>query len=87
MRTNPVPALHDLNDGQNSSNTTQMDVELAKRFLADHRETFSGENRPNRNTLCGHVDLDARGSPEWSAGPFYPTGAYDGKGYGHRPSK
>ena len=61
------------------SNRTRLNVEMAKRFLADHHDAFSGEDTPNRNTLCGHVELDARGAPEWEVGPYYPTGAYDGK--------
>lgn len=61
------------------SNRTLLNVEMAKRFLADHHDAFSGEDTPNRNTLCGHVELDARGAPEWEVGPYYPTGAHDGK--------
>jgi hypothetical protein len=61
------------------SNRGRLDVEMAKEFLADHQDAFSGENTPNRSTLCGHVELDGRGAPEWEAGPYYPSGAYDGK--------
>jgi hypothetical protein len=61
------------------SNTARLNIEMTKRFLADHHDTFSGEDTPNRNTLCGHVELDARGAPEWEVGPYYPTGAHDGK--------
>lgn len=61
------------------SNRTLLNVEMAKEFLADHHDVFSGRNTPNRNTLCGHVELDDRGAPEWELGPYYPTGAYDGK--------
>ena len=61
------------------SNRTLLDVDMAKEFLADHYDVLSGQNTPNRNTLCGHVELDDRGVPEWELGPYYPTGAYDGK--------
>ncbi|MDP2883689.1 MAG: hypothetical protein Q8P51_01530, partial [Ignavibacteria bacterium] len=33
----------------------------------------------NGGVLCGHVDRDPRGAPEWSSPPFYPTGAVQGK--------
>ena len=61
------------------SSGTPPNIEMAKKFLADHHDAFSGQDTPNRNTLCGHVELDARGAPEWELGPYYPTGAYDGK--------
>jgi len=61
------------------ANRTLIDVEMAKRFLADHHDAFSGKDSPNRNTLCGHLELDDRGAPEWERGPYYPSGAYDGK--------
>ena len=61
------------------SNRKLLDIEMAKTFLADHYDTFSGEETPNRNTLCGHIEDDPRGAPEWEVGPYYPTGAHDGK--------
>jgi Phospholipase B len=60
-------------------NRTPVNVEMAKEFLADHHDAYSGKDTPNSNTLCGHVELDDRGVPEWGLGPYYPTGAYDGK--------
>jgi len=56
-----------------------IDVEDAKRFLADHQDSYSGSNMPNRNSICGHIELDNRGWPEWDEGPYYPAGAHDGK--------
>jgi hypothetical protein len=61
------------------SNRTHVNVEMAKKFLADHHDAYSSKDTPNRNTLCGHVELDVRGAPEWETGPYYPTGAFDGK--------
>ncbi|HXX72406.1 MAG TPA: C45 family peptidase [Candidatus Acidoferrales bacterium] len=61
------------------SNRSRLNVEMAKSFLADHHDAVSGENSPNRNTLCGHLDLDGRGAPEWEVGPYCPIGAHDGK--------
>lgn len=61
------------------SNKTLLNADVAKGFLADHHDTFSGKDIPNRNTLCGHLELDDRGAPEWHCAPYYPSGAYDGK--------
>jgi len=61
------------------SNKALLNVDMAKKFLADHHDAFSGKDTPNRNTLCGHIELDDRGSPEWNSPPYHPSGAYDGK--------
>lgn len=60
----------DLNDPSLSANARHMrweqlmreyqgriDVEAAKRFLADHYDAYAGKEEPNERTLCGHVDL------------------------------
>ena len=57
----------------------QIDIEVAKRFLADHFDTSQGREIPSRCTLCGHVDSDPRGIPEVEWGPYYPSGCFDGK--------
>jgi hypothetical protein len=54
-------------------------VEIAKKLLADHQDSYAHTNAPNRNTICGHIELDERGSPEWEYGPNYPGGNFDGK--------
>jgi hypothetical protein len=56
-----------------------LDVEAAKKFLADHYDTYSRRDGPNRNSICGHIELDDRGSPEWDQPPNYPAGAHDAK--------
>lgn len=61
------------------SNNGLVNVENAKIFLADHYDAFSHTEGPNRNSLCGHVELDRRGMPEADLGPNNPTGAFDGK--------
>src|SRR5262249_29766004 len=33
----------------------------------------------NRCTICGHIDHDAKGCPEWDCKPFDPIGAVQGK--------
>ena len=60
-------------------NKALLNVDIAREFLADHHDTFSGKDTPNRNTLCGHIELDDRGAPEWNSGPYHPSGAHDGK--------
>jgi hypothetical protein len=60
-----------------SENEGKIDIEVAKNFLADHSETSLNRAVPSRGTLCGHVEDDERGWPEWDCGPFYPFGAAD----------
>lgn len=55
-----------------------VDVDFAKRALADHRDVRFGQDAPSRTTLCGHVDLDPTGLPEWEWGANYPGGSFDG---------
>ncbi len=57
----------------------RIDVEAGKRFLADHVDTRTGAEAPSGRTLCGHVDLDPDGAPEWEWAPFYPGGASQSK--------
>ena len=56
-----------------------IDVELAKALEADHYDPIKGKVELSGGVLCGHVDRDPRGAPEWSSPPFYPTGAVQGK--------
>jgi hypothetical protein len=56
-----------------------IDVKLAEEFLADHEDSYTGKTGPNARTLCGHIDLDPKGVPEWDDPPFYPDGAVTGK--------
>jgi hypothetical protein len=58
---------------------TPIDIDMAKRFLADHFDVSYNKDVPSRNTLCGHVNEDARGVPEVEWGPNYPGGSLDGK--------
>ena len=82
----------DPNDMQNMANSRKcrwaqvaveykgkIDAELAKAFEADHYDPIQQKSELNGGVLCGHVDRDPRGAPEWSAPPFYPTGAVQGK--------
>ncbi len=56
----------------------KIDVEAAKRFLADHYDTYSGKTEASERTLCGHVELSPRGMPTW-APPYSPNGAVQNK--------
>jgi len=59
-------------------NKGKIDVASAKRFLADHFDTFSKKKEPNERTLCGHIDLSPRGSGSWQP-PYGPAGAAQNK--------
>ncbi len=53
-------------------------VDEAQRFLADHYDTFDKKTEPSERTLCGHIDLSARGSKPWQ--PEYgPAGTVQNK--------
>jgi len=60
-------------------NYGKIDKELAKRFLADHYDTYVEAYNPGSRTLCGHVEYDPFGLPEWGWGAYYPGGAIDAK--------
>jgi len=61
------------------SNEGKISVELAKTLLADHHDSYTNKDTPNRNTICGHIESDQRGLPEWEYGPNYPGGTFDAK--------
>jgi hypothetical protein len=56
-----------------------MDVEDGKLFEADHVDMATGKSGSNSNTLCGHVDEDPKGTPEFNWAPFSPAGSVQGK--------
>lgn len=60
-------------------NKGKIDSELAKVVLADHRDSYTNMDTPGRNSICGHIESDGRGVPEWEYGPYYPGGCFDGK--------
>ncbi len=61
-----------------AENKGKIDVALARTFLSDHIDSFTGKNDPNERTLCGHVDLSPRGISGW-VGPHTPAGAVQSK--------
>jgi hypothetical protein len=82
----------DPNDMTNSANSRKcrwaqlsfekkgtIDAELAKIMEADHHDPITGKQSTGGGVLCGHIDTDPKGAPEWSNPPFYPGGAVQGK--------
>lgn len=62
-----------------AENKGRIDVNMAEAFLGDHEDSYSGKTGPDARTLCGHIDVDALGVPEWGDPPYYPDGAVTGK--------
>jgi hypothetical protein len=60
-------------------NKGKIDIELAKKFEADHVDTYRKKVEGNANTLCGHLENDPRGVPEWEWEKFYPGGTVQAK--------
>jgi hypothetical protein len=64
---------------QLSNPTNKLDINIAKSYLADHYDASIDRELASRCSLCGHVDTDERGCPEFEWGPFYPGGSFDAK--------
>ncbi|WP_109484886.1 C45 family autoproteolytic acyltransferase/hydolase [Occallatibacter savannae] len=62
-----------------AANKGQLDVNMAEAFLGNHEDSFTGKTAPSSRTLCGHIDADRKGVPEWGDAPYYPDGAVTGK--------
>jgi hypothetical protein len=61
-------------EGRPGARKARVDVTLAKQWIADHHDVFTGKKaNPSSRTICGHMELDPTGTP------FYPMGANDGK--------
>jgi len=59
-------------------NKGRIDIAAAQRFLGDHYDTVDKVSAPSERTLCGHIDLSARGSQPWE--PAYgPAGTAQNK--------
>jgi hypothetical protein len=56
----------------------KIDVELAKRLLADHYDVYLQKEQPTSRTICGHFELDD-GSVPGTQFSYAPAGAVDGK--------
>lgn len=62
-----------------NQNKGKINSELARLFEADHIDANLGAAADNRCVICGHVDEDPAGSPEWDWPPYYPGGSVQGK--------
>jgi hypothetical protein len=57
----------------------KLDVANGKLIEADHIDALQNKTMNNRCVICGHIDADPIGCPEWSLAPYYPMGAVQGK--------
>jgi len=60
-------------------NKGKINAEIGKLFEADHIDASSGVVASNANVLCGHVDEDPKGLPEFIWPPYFPGGSVQGK--------
>lgn len=59
-------------------NKGRIDAAMAEKFMGDHYDTFEQRESASERTLCGHVELSARGMGDWQA-PHGPAGAVQNK--------
>jgi len=57
----------------------KINIEIGKVLESDHYDAIQNSNQENRCVICGHVDTDPKGCPEWDWKAFYPGGAVQGK--------
>ena len=57
----------------------KIDAKTGQAFEADHLDASTGSPAANGNVLCGHVDDDPKGCPEFSWSPYFPGGTVQGK--------
>jgi len=62
-----------------AENKGKIDIEKAMAFLGDHIDPRTGETAAGADRLCGHVDVDPKGVPEFPWLPFFPGGSANGK--------
>jgi hypothetical protein len=60
-------------------NKGMINAESAMIFEADHIDASTGQPTPSGRTLCGHIDADPKGLPEFIWTPFYPAGSVQAK--------
>ena len=60
-------------------NKGKIDVDKGKLMEADHYDAVQHASEKDRCVICGHVDSDPHGAPEYSWAPYYPIGAVQGK--------
>jgi hypothetical protein len=57
----------------------KLDAVTGMQVEGDHRDALLNKEANNRCVICGHIDEDPKGCPEWDNPPFYPMGAVQGK--------
>ncbi len=57
----------------------KIDDETGKIMEGDHFDATQNTKAKNRCVICGHIDGDPNGAPEYTWAPFYPAGAVQGK--------
>lgn len=62
-----------------NENIGKISIDHAKKFEADHFDTYLNTTTPNTRTLCCHGDLDQDGQTPGVNEPFYPWGTLDCK--------
>jgi hypothetical protein len=60
-------------------NAGKVNLALAKKFEADHYDTYRGKYQMTARTLCGHFDLDPEPEKPWPGVPYGCCGTVDGK--------
>jgi hypothetical protein len=76
---NSANARHRRWDELMKLNKGKIDLYLGKKFEADHYDVVRKREAGSANTLCGHVELDELGAPEWDWANFYPGGTVNAK--------
>ncbi len=57
----------------------KISAETGKEMEGDHFDATQNAKEKNRCVICGHIDTDPKGAPEYMWGPYYPVGAVQGK--------
>ncbi len=76
---NSANARHRRWDELMKLNKGKIDINLAKKFEADHYDVVRKREGGSGNTLCGHVEVEELGLPEWDWKNFYPGGTVNAK--------
>ncbi|HKA18538.1 MAG TPA: C45 family peptidase [Blastocatellia bacterium] len=76
---NSANARHRRWDELMKLNKGKIDINLAKKFEADHYDVVRKRPVGSGNTLCGHVEADELGLPEWDWKNYYPGGTVNAK--------
>ena len=62
-----------------TDNKGKIDAENGKVMEGDHFDAVQNANMKDRCVICGHIDEDPHGAPEYGWAPYYPVGAVQSK--------